>query len=129
MTTPATAPAHYGYKKLKARLLLQAHQSAEAVALLEHMAPTVTGDPEYHDLLATGLLAEQDYERAVHTYRSLLQQDESMGRWWYGLAASLDAMGRGPEAGLAYEQALQRTDLSGGLRQNSQQRLAALRQN
>ena len=125
----AIAPNHAGYRKVKARLLIASARAAEAVQLLDAARPSVAIDPEYHDVLATALLSGQDYERAAQTYRALLQQDQTTGRWWYGMAASYDALGRTQEAGNAYEQALQQSNLTPGLRQNSQQRLAAIRQN
>lgn len=122
------APRRSGYRKVKARLLLNQGLAADAVTLLSENRPAVTDDVEYHDLLATGLLSSAMYDEAAVTYRSLLETDEGPGRWWYGLAASLDAQGRSQNAAQAYEQALRREDLSAALRQGSQQRLQAIRQ-
>lgn len=122
------APRRNGYKKVKARLLLTQGQAAEAVALLSSGRPSVADDVEYHDLLATGLLSSAAYEEAAVSYQALLETDKGSGRWWYGLAASLDAQGRSRDAAQAYEQALRREDLSTALRQGSQQRLQAIRQ-
>lgn len=121
------APRRSGYKKVKARLLLNQGQAAEAVALLSSNRPAVPDDVEYHDLLATGLLSSAMYEEAAIAYRSLLETDELPGRWWYGMAASLDAQGHFRNAAQAYEEALGREDLSASLRQGSQQRLQAIR--
>ena len=123
------APGRYGYRKIKARLLLDQGQADSAVNILSDVAPSISMDPEFHDLLASAYLAAERYDSAVQTYRVLLQQDASVGRWWYGLAAAMDASARPSEAMTAYERALQSTDLSIGLRQVSQERFMALRQN
>ena len=123
------APGHYGYRKIKARLLLNQGQATAAVNILSDATPSVSMDPEFHDLLASAYLTAEYYDSAVQTYRLLLQQDGSVGRWWYGLAAAMDASARPSEAMTAYERALQSTNLSMGLRQVSQERFMALRQN
>lgn len=122
------APRRNGYKKVKARLLLNQGLAADAAALLSENRPSATDDVEYNDLLATGLLSSAAYDDAAVTYQALLAIDEQSGRWWYGLAAALDAQGRSSEAAQAYEQALRRENLGAALRQGSQQRLQAIRQ-
>ena len=124
----AIAPRFHGYRKIKARLLLGQGSAEDALALLNNSAPSVSADPEYHDLLATANLSSQRFDSAVVSYQMLLQHDETVGRWWYGLGASMDAQGRTSEAANAYERALRSGELSANLRQNSQQRLQALRQ-
>jgi MSHA biogenesis protein MshN len=121
------SPNHAGYRKIMARLLIDEGRAAEAIVLLDNFPPSAAADPEYHDVMATALLASQEFERAAQSYRSLLQQDQTVGRWWYGMAVALESRGRTADAAAAYERALQQASLSSGLRQNSQQRLAALR--
>ena len=125
----AIQPGGVTYRKLKARLLLLANTPLEAVGLLSVAAPAVGSDTEYHDLLASAYLASRQYEGSVVSYQALLQQDSNEARWWYGLAASLDALGRSADAMAAYEQALKLPSLSESLRQASMQRVQAFRQN
>jgi MSHA biogenesis protein MshN len=122
------APGHNGYRKIKARLLLESGDAEQAMSLLANSLPTVAQDPEYHDLLASIFLSTRRYDRAITSYQSLLQHDQTVGRWWYGLATSLEASSRATDAVSAYERALQSTNLSAGLRQVSLQRLPELRQ-
>jgi len=122
------APLHPGYRKIRARLLLANNDAAPALALLVERPPALRTDPEYHDLLASAALAAGDYERALLAYEQLLDVDDSMGRWWYGLAAALDAEGRSNAAIQAYEQALRSADLGASLRQISSRRLNQLQQ-
>ncbi|MDP3517521.1 MAG: hypothetical protein Q8S94_10185 [Pseudohongiella sp.] len=125
----AIQPGSVIYRKLKARLLLAANTPIEAVDLLAVASPAVGTDTEYHDLLASAYLGARQYEGAVGSYQALLQQDSNEARWWYGLAASLDALGRSADAVAAYEQALKLPTLSDALRQASLQRVQAFRQN
>lgn len=128
MNGMAIAPDHAGYKKVQARLLLDAGQPADAALLLSSRPPRVGADTEYHELLGTALLFSQEFEDALFTYRSLLEQDAERAAWWYGHGAALDGMGRSFEAAQSYERALQLGDLSGSLRRVSQERLVAIRQ-
>lgn len=122
------APNNNEYRKIKARLLISDRSPEAAAQLLSASAPAVAVDSEYHDLLATAYLSSGQYTDAVMAYQLLLQNDAQVGRWWYGLAASLDAISRLGEAAQAYERALQMGDLSATLRQASQQRLLDIRQ-
>jgi len=120
------APNHAGYKKVKARILIADGQLGNAVELLSSRAPSVNSDLEYHEILATAQLASRDYQGALITYTSLVQQDQSQGKWWYGYAAAQDSLGNIRAARQAYNRAVQQSSLSPNLRRRSQERLAAL---
>lgn len=120
------SPNHQGFKKVKARLLIADGQIEDAVSLLITRAPDVDDDTEYHDILATAQLLTKDYEGAVISYRGLIQQDQSQGKWWYGFAAAQDKLGNVSDARQAYRQAVQYSNLSASLRRRSQERLDAL---
>jgi MSHA biogenesis protein MshN len=122
------APRFTGYRKVKARVLLGEGSADEALGILSANAPSVSADTEYHDLLATAYLSAQRYDNAVVSYQMLLQQDESVGRWWYGMATAFEGQGRIADAIGAFDRALRSGGLSVTLRQNSQQKLQALRQ-
>lgn len=122
-------PDNYGYKKVKARVLMAAGVPAEAADLLALRAPSLAGDSEYHELLAASRLASQKYDEALVSYQALSASAPLESRWSYGVAASLDALGRSFEAVQSYERALQLGGLTPALRQNSQQRIASIRQN
>lgn len=124
----AIAPNNTAFRKVKARVLLDTGNANDAVVLLSQNSPPVSADTEYHDVLATAYLANAQYDLATLVYRALLQSGASEGRWWYGLAASLDAQGYTQDAAQAYERALQQLNLSASLRQTSQQRLQLIRQ-
>jgi MSHA biogenesis protein MshN len=123
------APDYNGYKKIKARILMGAGVSREAADLLSVRAPSLASDPEYHELQAASLLASKQFDEALILYEGLSEQSPDQSRWWYGRAASLDALGRGYEAAQSYERALRIGSLTSNLRQLSQERINAIRQN
>lgn len=125
----AIAPDHSGYKKVKARAMMMAGVPRDAAELLRVRAPSVASDTEYHELLAAAQLAGQFYEDALRTYQGLTARDAGQARWWYGLGAAMDAMGRSFEAAQSYEKAVQLGGLNANLMQQSQQRIVAIRQN
>ena len=122
------APNHSGFKKVKARLLITAGEIQTAVELLQSRAPAVARDLEYHEILASAQLASRDFEGAALSYTSLVQQDQTQGKWWYGFAASQDALGNNTAARQAYTRAVEKPNLSTNLRRRSQDRLTALGQ-
>ncbi|MEQ8954998.1 MAG: hypothetical protein RL120_12780, partial [Gammaproteobacteria bacterium] len=120
------APNHSGFKKVKARLLLNESNVAGAVDLLIRRAPEVSVDSEYHDILASAQLANRDYQGASVSYTSLVQFDQTQGKWWYGFAAAQDRLGNTRAARQAYARAMQQPNLSASLRQRSQERITLL---
>lgn len=123
------APDYAGYKKLKARILMAAGVPNEAALLLQSRAPSLASDNEYHELLAASQLAGKEYEAALYSYRALVTHNLEEARWWYGQAAALDALGRGYEAAQSYERSLRLEGLTPSMREKSQERLTAIRQN
>lgn len=121
------APDQASYKKIKARLLLDAGDFAAAAVLLGYRAPDLGADTEYHDLLATALLASRNFQQATTVYTTLLRHDPGEGKWWYGLAAAYEGVGDGASALQAYQQALTSNNISLPLRQRSQRRVDELR--
>lgn len=122
------SPAHAGYKKVKARILIGQSNVSEALALLSATPPSVSNDPEYHSLLATAQLAGGEYAQAIQSYRALLRLDDTRlekAPLWYGLGSAQQRLGNQAEAQQAYRQALQQADLSANLRAQIERRLSA----
>ncbi|WP_417344909.1 hypothetical protein [Ferrimonas sp.] len=63
---------------------------------------------------------------AVTDYRGLANADPRQGRWWFGLAHSLDRLGSYGEAASAYRRALSTGTLSDSARRYIEQRLQQL---
>jgi tetratricopeptide (TPR) repeat protein len=115
---------NYGpFKKIKARLLMQDGASAQALALLRNVPPAVATDPEYHELLASLYQQNSSHDLAVASYQDLLRFNSQQGRWWTGLAISLEALGKNADALASYQAALQTSNLDAGLRQYIQNRI------
>ncbi len=119
----AQAPNNAAFKKIKARLLLQANDSAQALALMRNVPPTVAADTEYNELLAQ-LYQQQNYhQEAVAAYQDLLRIDRQQGRWWTGLGISLEAQDKDADALTSFQAALQAGNLDRNLRQFVQSRI------
>jgi tetratricopeptide (TPR) repeat protein len=119
----AQTPNNAAFKKIKARLLLQANDSAQALALLRNVPPAVAADTEYSELLAQ-LYQQQNYHKeAVAVYQDLLRIDRQQGRWWTGLGISLEAQDMDADALTSFQAALQTGNLDRDLRQYVQSRV------
>lgn len=121
-------PAHVGYRRLAARIELMRGQPAAAVALLEHDAPDVERDPEYHALLASALQRIGRHEEAARGYQALARQEPYQAAWWAGYGLSRDALGDSAGALAAYARARQLGDLDARVLEHINQRTLALQQ-
>jgi len=65
--------------------------------------------------------------RAVEQFRAALKARPGTGVWWLGLAISLQALNRGPEAQAAYRRAKTTNNLNAELAAFADQRLRQLR--
>jgi tetratricopeptide (TPR) repeat protein len=119
-------PNDASFKKIKARLLMRANDSAQAITLLRAEPPAIAEDTEYHELLASAYQQGANHPQAVTTYRELLRIDRSQGRWWAGLGISLEAQNMAADALTSFQAALQTTNLDAGLRQYVQSRVPNL---
>lgn len=122
----AKAPNFSPYKKIKARLLMQQGNAATALTLLRDVPPPVSEDAEYHEILASLYQQNGQHPSAISTYQELLRHDAKQGRWWMGMAVSLEAQGNQKDALGSFQAALQNGNLDASLRQYSQSRIRAL---
>ncbi len=121
-------PAHVGYRRLAARIELVRGRPAAAVALLEHDAPDVERDPEYHALLASALQRIGRHEEAARGYQALARQEPYQAAWWAGYGLSRDALGDSAGALAAYARARQLGDLDARVLEHINQRTLSLQQ-
>lgn len=119
-------PNYAAFKKIKARLLMQDNDPAQALTLLRNLPPAVATDTEYHELLATLYRQGNLHEQAISTYKDLLRIDSQQGSWWAGLGISLEAQDKDSDALVSYKTALQSANLDTGLRQYVQNRISNL---
>ena len=67
-----------------------------------------------------------EYKSAANAYRKLLILEPNVGRWWLGLAVSLDSQGQFKLASNAYDEAITKGNLSSNALQFARQRVAEL---
>jgi tetratricopeptide (TPR) repeat protein len=120
------APDFAGYKKIQARLLMQAGKPANALQLLREQPPAVSADAEYHELLASLYQQAAQPAPAIAIYQDLIRSDAEVGRWWAALAIALEAQDNVQDAVAGYQEALTKSDLDNKLRQFSQTRIRLL---
>ncbi|MFT5321219.1 MAG: tetratricopeptide (TPR) repeat protein [Pseudohongiellaceae bacterium] len=120
------APNYSAYKKIKARILIMAGGLQDAIVLLKSSPPPVAEDVEYFELLASIYQQNNQHNAAIETYQDLLREDSAVGRWWTGMAISLESLGNGRDALNSYEAGLQVDNLDARLRQYSQARVRIL---
>ena len=113
----AQAPNNAAFKKIKARLLLQANDAAQALVLMRNLPPSVASDAEYNELLALLYQQQNLHQEAVAAYQELLRTDRQQGRWWTGLGISFEAQDMGADALASFQAALQTGNLDRNLRQ------------
>lgn len=75
---------------LKARLLLDAGQSEQALKLLLPYRPKIADEPDFYAMLATALEAEGRIREAGSVYKSLLALDPTNAQYWLGYAIALE---------------------------------------
>ena len=111
------------FAKLRAQLLIKQGR----VDLAEKTLGDAGDDPETSGILAALRQRQGRHNEAVELYRRVVAQQASQGRWWLGLAISLEAQEHYQEALAAYEQGAQTEGLSRESRIYAAQRIAALR--
>jgi MSHA biogenesis protein MshN len=95
----------------QARVLVEQKAEPEALALLEERDDRGVFNPEYTAFMAALYQKLGEHEKASIAYRRALQQSPREGRWWLGLAMSLEAQRRWPAAEEAYVTALEDNQL------------------
>lgn len=116
-------PMSYQYL---ARLHIERGAEAEALALMEGAPPAVRQDSDVAALLAAVYQRGGRHTDAIRAFQAALGTRPREGRWWVGLAISLEAQQQWPAARDAYERA-RAANLDPRLREYSEQRLAILR--
>lgn len=112
------------YRLMKARIYLNQGQVLSAVNVLK--VKSNNAEVEYQALLATSAQQIQQHNVAISAYQMLVKLQPSVGRWWLGLATSLDSNSQFDEATQAYSKALNQGDLSQSAQQFARQRILEL---
>ena len=111
---------------LYARLLINRGLVNEAIDVLKLATPVLEDRPEYYAFLAALYQKSDRHREAIQTYHRVIEHDENNSVWWMGLAISLEAAGRNPDALFAYRKSLQGAKLSPDLQQYVHGKIAYL---
>lgn len=122
----AQVPEHVPFAQLLARLYVDQGAEQNALAVLEKVRAQGADQPEYLAFLATLYQRAGRHADAVEAYRQALGIRPQEGRWWLGLAISLEAQKNLPAAGEAYQRAKSGV-LDPKLARYAEQRLGALK--
>lgn len=119
-------PTHYPFAQLLARSYVDHGQEKRALDLLERSREAAGGDAEYFAFVATLYQRTGRHGDAVKAFNDAVKLRPQEGRWWLGLAISLEATEQWTSARDAYQRAAA-SGLDRQLLQYTQQRIAALR--
>jgi tetratricopeptide (TPR) repeat protein len=100
------APGFDAARANLATLLYRQHRAAEALALLDDMAPGEIGDAQ-HNLRAAALGRIGGYDEAIAIYRDVLGRHPGQAKLWMSLAHLLKTVGEQEEAVAAYRRAIE----------------------
>jgi tetratricopeptide (TPR) repeat protein len=124
----ARAPAHTAFTRKLAKILAErGDYAAAARVLLSHGLPNIKADREALEDLA-GLYGKLDEPYlAAQTYRYLLAEYPTHGRYWASLGAAQEQQQLPDEAMASYQKALDTGNLGRELADQARGRLDALR--
>jgi MSHA biogenesis protein MshN len=120
----ALAPPAQEMRLMSARIYYQQGQTRQAYNILRPIK--VSNSAEIQTLLANVSAELSEHKSAVTAYRKLITLEPDVGRWWLGVAVSLDALGNFVPAIDAYKQAIARNNLSSSSMQFARERLIEL---
>jgi tetratricopeptide (TPR) repeat protein len=116
----AMQPSFVPFIELQARAWVEEGRINQAVNLLKSFSPVLATHPDYYAFLAALYEREGQALNSADLYQQLLSYENSHGRWWIGLAISLDDLGRHAQALEAYHHAQKIGDLTPALQSFAQ---------
>ena len=120
----AIAPQSEEMRLMSARIYFEQGRARQALNLLSPINNSQRVDLQ---VLIANIASEiNEYKSAENAYRKLLILEPNVGRWWLGLAVSLDSQGQFKLASNAYDEAITKGNLSSNALQFARQRVAEL---
>lgn len=120
----AIAPQSEEMRLMSARIYFEQGRARQALNLLNPINNSQRVDLQ---VLIANIASEiNEYKSAANAYRKLLILEPNVGRWWLGLAVSLDSQGQFKLASNAYDEAITKGNLSSNALQFARQRVAEL---
>lgn len=123
----AQHPQHYPFAQLLARSYVDHGQDAKALSLLEKARDAAGANADYFAFLATLYQRNGRHGEAVKSFTEAVRLHPQEGRWWLGLAISLEATEQWKASSDAYQRAITSGSLDKQLLQYAQQRLTAIK--
>ena len=120
----ALAPKAEEMRLMSARIYYEQGQAGQAYNILSPLKRSTS--KEVQVLLANTAAELNEHDNAISAYKNLIALEPKVSRWWLGLAISLDSLGDFTSARDAYQQAIQRNNLSSSAMQFARQRLLEL---
>jgi MSHA biogenesis protein MshN len=120
------APEQIGFAMTLGRLQVNRNDNAGAIATLQSVVGHAQSSADYVAFLAALLQRQARHEDAIEQFQAALRLKPGAGVWWLGLAMSLQAVNRVPEAQEAYRRAKSTNNLNPELAAFADQRLRQL---
>lgn len=120
----ALAPQAEEMRLMSARIYYEQDNARQAYNILTPI--NGSNSTEVQMLLANIAAALNEHESAILAYQKLVTLEPDVGRWWLGVAVSLDSLGKFVPARDAYKQSIARNNLSTSAMLFAQQRLTEL---
>jgi MSHA biogenesis protein MshN len=120
----ALAPPAQEMRLMTARIYYQQGQARQAYNILRPIK--ASNSAEIQTLLANTSAELNEHNSAITAYRKLITFEPDVGRWWLGVAVSLDSLGNFVPARDAYKQAIARNNLSSSAMKFARERLMEL---
>jgi len=120
----ALAPQAEEMRLMSARIYYEQGQARQAYNILNPVKQSTS--TELQALLASVAVELNEHDNAIIAYQNLIALEPNVGRWWLGLAVSLDSLGDFLPARDAYKQAIAGNNLSINAMQFARQRLIEL---
>lgn len=120
----ALAPQSQEMRLMSARIYFEKIQYQQAYNILTPV--DYSDNVELQSLLASAATELNDHDAAIAAYLRLTLLEPTIGRWHLGLAISYDTLGKFPQARDAYNNALEKNNLSVTSANFARQRVAEL---
>ena len=119
-------PYQLEFIQLYARVLAEKGLLEPALEVMERISPDVTTQSDYHALRATLYQQLGNYDNAIKIYQDVLRVKPDKGRWWMGLALSLESKGDQKSALKGYRNATLTSDLNYRMKSFAEQKVREL---
>ena len=120
----ALAPRAEEMRLMSARIYFEQGAAMQALNVLKPVNDSQ--QVELQALLASIAAEANEHDTAIDAYRKLLLLEPNAGRWWLGLAVSLDSQSQFSAASSAYSQAIAAGNLSNNAIKFARQRVSEL---